>query len=160
MRGPVVAFPVRPPPGDLRTLQDRLTEVLGRLTPLADVLLLQSGAGTIVTNAAASPGTTVAGTQVWIDLADSGADQARVVARANAGAAGTVYVTVYSLTQSAEVARVAVVDAADQTVAGEWTRLQPSGGDEELVVRVLGDGVLDPVLSRVSLQLRTLGVGP
>src|SRR5205823_214353 len=114
-----------------------------------------SGGYTVV-NAVASPGTALTFTRTLVDLADAGCDQARIVVRGNAGAAGTVQVTAYDVTNSRELARVAVVDGTDQTVAGAWTTLTLSGTDHEIEIRVLGNGVLDPVLTRVSLQLRSL----
>lgn len=153
---PVVEFPLRPEPGPLKGALDILTAVLGKMVSIADVLLLANTAGHTVTNAASGAGTALAFTRALLDLADAGVDQVRAVARGNAGAAGTVQVTVHDVTNSVELARVAVTNASDVTVAGTWTAVAEQGGDREIEVRVIGDGALDPVLFRVSLQVRTV----
>ena len=153
---PVVDFTDRPEPGPVRRALDTLKGVLGRMVSLGDVLLLASTAGYTVTDAAAGAGTALGFTRVPIDLADAGVDSVRVVARGNAGAAGTVQVTVYDVTNAVELARVAVTNGTDVTVAGTWTAVADQGGDREVEVRVIGDGALDPLLFRVSLQLRTV----
>src|SRR3970040_1013210 len=116
-RGVVVEFADRPEPGPLRRVIDTLRAVLGKMVSLTDVLLLNVAAGHTVTDAAVGAGTALTFTRTVVDFADAGADQARVVARGNAGAPGTVQVTVFDLTNSREMARVAVTNATDVTVA-------------------------------------------
>lgn len=135
---------------------ETLRGVLGKMVSLADILLLASTGGFAFANAAVAPGSPFLPGRVLVDFADAGIDQVRVCVRGNAGAAGTVQVTVHDVTNNVELGRVAVTNAADSTVAGEWTTIVPTGLDQEIEARVIGDGVLDPVLFRVSLQCRTL----
>jgi hypothetical protein len=152
----VVDLAQRPPPGDLRRLYDVLSQVLGKMVSLCDVAMLLEAASYVVTNAAGGAGTALAFTRVLLDFADAGADQVRLVVRGDAGAAGTVTVVAFDVTNSKELCRVDVSGAAAVTVAGKWTSITPTGLDHEVELRVIGNGVLDPELFRVSLQLRTL----
>lgn len=152
----VVEFASRPPAGDLKTILDTLRAVLGKLEALDDICLLAEATAHIVTNAAVAPGTSLLFTRCKVDFGDAGVDQVRVVVRGNATAAGPVQVTVHDVTNGVELARAALAGAGAATVAGPWTTITPTGLDHEIEVRVIGDGALDPELSRVSLQLRTL----
>lgn len=152
---PVVAFAGRPEPGPLRQMQDVLQGVLGRLVSFADVLLLSANAGVTVTNAAAGAGTSVAGSQVSIHLADTGADQVRLVVRGNNSAAGAVTVQLYDITNARALATLTVTGVALTTYAGAYVATQPTGAEHELEVRVIGNNADDPVLYRVSVQFRT-----
>lgn len=139
---------------------ETLRGVLGKMVSLADILLLASTGGLAFPNAAVAPGSPFLLGRVLVDFADAGVDQVRVCVRGNAGAPGTVQVTVHDVTNNVELGRVAVTNAADSTVAGEWTTIVPTGLDQEIELRVIGDGVLDPVLFRGSLQCRTLQARP
>lgn len=139
---------------------DALRMLLGKLTSLTDLCLLSEDAGKLFSNAPAAPGAVHQHGAVWVDFADAGIDQVRVCVRGNAGAAGTVQVTVHDRTNNVELARVALSGAADSTVAGAWTRITPTGEEQEIELRVIGDGALDPVLFRGSLQCRTLQARP
>ncbi len=153
---PVVDFTERPTDPIVRRILDRLQGVLGRLVACADVALLLATGGYTATNAASGAGTALTFTRTAIDVADSGADQARVVVRGKNSAAGTVTVQVYDVTRAAVVCTVAVVDGTEGTFVGAWASLVAVGGDQEFEVQVVGDGVWDPVLYAVHLQLRTL----
>jgi hypothetical protein len=159
-RGTVVEFAERPEPGPLRKVVDTLRALLGKMVSLTDVCLLAEATPYVVTNAAAGAGTALAFSRVFLDFSDAGVDQVRVVVRGDATAAGPVQVTVYDLTNSKELARVAMAGAGAATVAGAWTTIIPTGLDQQVEIRVIGDGALDPELSRVSLQLRTLRAQP
>jgi len=49
-----------------------------------------------------------------------------------------------------------VTDAVEQTADSGWTVVAPAGGDEQVEIRVIGDGALDPVLYSAHLHLRTV----
>lgn len=153
---PVVEFAQRPPPGPLKEVVDQLTKVLGKITALVDVALLLEAAGYTATNAAAGAGSSLAFTRTPIDFADAGVDQVRVCVRGRNSVAGTVTVTVHDITANIELCRVAVTGAADVTVASGWTTIKPTGADQEVEVRVIGNAADDPIFLRVSLQGRTL----
>ncbi len=152
--GSVVKFAQRPD-DPLSAIVGQLEDVLGKTVSLADLLLLFESVGFTVTNAATAPGTAVGITRTLVDFGDAGADQVRVVLRGHNSTAGTVQVTVFDVTTGVELARVALTGVTDVTVAGEWTNITPSGADQELEVRVIGDGAMDPLLYSVHLQLRT-----
>jgi len=153
--GPVLTFPARVPPGSVRDAIDKTGATAGRMVPIADVALLLETAGFTVTNAAVAPGTALPATRTEVDLADAGVDSVRVVVRANNSAAGSVVVTVHDVTNNLELCRVTVTGVTATTYLGAWTRVVPKGGDSEIEVRVIGDGVFDPLLFTVHLQLRT-----
>lgn len=152
---PVADFPERVEPGPVRRVVDVLRALFGKVVSFADVLLLQDGAGVTITNAATSPGTAVAGTRLFIHLADTGADQVRLVARAKNSAAGAVTLQLYDVTHSRALCSVTVTGTTETTYAGDYAPTQPTGQEHELELRVIGDGAFDPVLYRVSAQLRT-----
>lgn len=160
MRGVVAEFAERLEPGPLRRVIDWLRTILGKMASLVDVSLLHSDAGITVTNAATGAGTSLTSSRVLLDMADAGADQARVVVRGKNSGAGSVQIVAYDVTNSVELARVAVTGTTETTYAGAWTSFKPTGIDQEVELRVIGDGAFDPVLFRVSLQLRTLKVSP
>lgn len=153
---PVVEFPERPEPGPVRRALDILQAVLGRMTAFADVLLLYSQTGITVTNAASGAGTAVEGSRVLLSFADAGADQIRVVARGNNSTAGSVTVQCYDVTNNRALCAVTVTGTSLVTVAGDYAPTRATGGEHEVELRVIGDGAMDPVLRRVSIQLRTL----
>lgn len=154
---PVIAFNERAD-GVLGRVLAKLQRVLGKVVSLTDVCLLLSTGGYTVTNAAAGSGTALTFSRTTLDLADAGVDSARLVVRGQNSAAGDVTVQAYNVTQSAALATATVSGATEQTAEGAWTALTPVGGDEEVEVRVVGDGVFDPVLYAVHLQLRTTQV--
>jgi hypothetical protein len=156
---PVVnlARPNMPP--ELRGVVGELERTVGKTTALADILLLADFAGYTIVDAATTPGTAITASRTHVDFSDAGADQCRLVARGHAGAAGSVVVLVYDVTNSKELCRVTLTDGVATTMAGAWTNLTPSGSDHEVELRVIGNGTLDPTLYRVSLQLRTLRAG-
>lgn len=153
---PVVEFAQRPPPGPVKEALDSLSKVLGKVTAIVDVALLLEQGGYVATNAAAAPGSSLTFTRTPIDFADAGIDQTRVVVRGRNSVAGTVTITVHDVTNNVELCRVAVTGAADVTAIGAWTTMRATGLDQEVEVRVIGNGADDPVLLRVSLQGRTL----
>ena len=51
-----------------------------------------------------------------------------------------------------------LTDGTLATFAGDWTVIIPTGSDEDLGVRVVGDGAFDPTFYRIELQMRTLRV--
>lgn len=151
----VIDFAVRPPPGDLKRVVDVLQALLGKVESFADVLLFHDQAGFTVTNAAVSPGTAIGGTRVSVHFADAGTDQVRLVARAKNSAAGSVTLQLYDITNSRALCTLTVTDATETTYTGDYAATQATGGEHELELRVIGDGAFDPVLYRVSCQLRT-----
>lgn len=155
---PVVQFTDRPEPGPLRRTQDVLEALLGKIESLVDVLLLfgQGFTAYTVTNAALAPGTSLDFGEVAIDFADAGVDQVRLsVSGANSGA-GTVIVTAYDKTNSVELCRVSVIGAASQCWIGEWTTIKPTGKDQVVIARVIGNGADDPYFYNIHIQGRTL----
>lgn len=153
---PVIDFAERPEPGPLRRVMDVLTALLGKVESFADVLLLHDEAGFTVTNAVAVAGTAVGGTRVLVNFGDAGCDQVRLVARAKNSAAGSVTLQWYDVTNSRALATLTVTGVTETTYAGAYAATQPTGSDHEMELRVIGDGAMDPVLYRVSAQLRTL----
>jgi hypothetical protein len=143
----------------LRGLIDSLHETIGKVTSLADVVLLVDPAGFPVTDAAASPGTAIGPSRAHVNFADAGADQCRLVVRGHAGATGSVVVLAVDETATVELCRVTLTNGTVQTATGDWTNITPTGSEQEVGLRVFGNGVLDPVIFRASLQLRTLRAG-
>lgn len=141
--------------GPLKSVIDVWHALFGKVESLVDVLLLFETAGHTVTNAAAGAGTAVAFTRVLVDFADAGVDSVRVMAYGNNSAAGSVIVTVHDVTNNVELCRVTLTDATPAAYAGDWTTIIPTGTEQELEVRVIGDGAFDPVLYNVHLQGRT-----
>ena len=139
-----------------RKLATRLESVLGKVVSLAPLVLLADVAGVVVTDAAAAPGTDVPEVRSVVNFGDAGIDQVRLVARAKNSAAGSVAVQAYRVTGSTTIASVTVTDGTLATFQGTWTVLRPTGRDEEIGVRVVGDGAFDPTLYRIELQMRTL----
>jgi len=152
----VVDLAERVEPGPMRRVMDVLQTVIGKTTAFSSVELLKDLAGYAITNAAATPGTDVPEARTVVHFGDAGVDQVRVVVRGNNSAAGSVVVEVYRITGSATIASVTVTDATLGTFQGDWTVMKPTGEDEEIGLRVVGDGAFDPVLHRVDFQMRTL----
>lgn len=152
----VVTFDVRPPPGPLKRVVDILQALLGKVTSLAVITLLASEAGYTVTNAAGGAGTALTVTRTTLDLEDAGVDSVRLVVRGQNSGAGSVTVQAYNVTTSAALASVTVTDALEQTADSGWTVVAPAGGDEQVEIRVIGDGAFDPVLYSAHLHLRTV----
>jgi hypothetical protein len=152
----VVTFDVRPPPGPLKRVVDILQALFGKVTSLAVITLLASEAGHTVTNAAGGAGTALTVTRTTLDLEDAGVDSVRLVVRGQNSGAGSVTVQAYNVTTSAALASVTVTDAVEQTADSGWTVVAPAGGDEQVEIRVIGDGALDPVLYSAHLHLRTV----
>lgn len=152
----VLSFGGHIPPGPVREAVEALRVILHRVTSIAEFCLIRETAGVTFTNAAVSPGTADTTTRDSIDFVDAGIDQVRVVVRGNNSAAGTVEVTVYDVTDAVELCRVQMSGATPTTYTGEWTSIEPTGGDHEVEVRVIGDGAFDPIVYGVKLQGRTL----
>jgi hypothetical protein len=152
---PVIQFAERPEPGPVRRIIDVLQTLLGKVESFADVLLFHDAAGLTITNAAGGAGTAVGGTRLFVHFADSGADQVRLVARAKNSAAGSVTLQLYDVTNSRALCTVTVTGTTETTYAGDYVATQPTGSEHELELRVIGDGAFDPILYRVSAQLRT-----
>lgn len=153
---PVVDFTDRPEPGPLRRTQDVLQALLGKVTSLVDVALLLETGGYTVTNAAASPGTSIPASQTAVDFADAFIDNVRVIVRGKNSAAGTVVVTVHDTTTDVELCRVSVVDGTEDTFIGTWTRMNATGVDQKVESRCIGNGAFDPVLYAIHFQGRTV----
>lgn len=152
---PVIDFSERPEPGPVRRIMDVLKALLGKVESFADVLLLHDAAGLTMTNAAAAPGSAVGGSRVLVHFADAGTDQVRLVARAKNSAAGSVTLQLYDVTNSRALCSVTVTGTTETTYAGDYAATLATGAEHELELRVIGDGAFDPVLYRVSAQLRT-----
>lgn len=152
---PVAPIGQRPEPGPLRSFLDLWDAVFGKVVSLVDVLLLYDAAGITVTNAAVSPGTALPDTRVVVNFGDAGADQVRLVARAENSGAGSVTLQLYDVTNSRVLCTLTVTGTTATTYAGEYAATKATGGEHELELRVVGDGAFDPILYRVSAQLRT-----
>ena len=152
---PVIVFTERPEPGPLRRLMDVLQALLGKVVSFADILLVWSEAGTTVTNAAVAPGTTIGGTRVKVHFADTGADQVRLCARAKNSGAGSVTLQFVDVTNTVVLASLTVTGTTETTYVGDYSSTAPTGSEQECELRVIGDGAFDPVLYRVSAQVRT-----
>lgn len=153
---PVTDFNVGQPPGPLQLVTDILHALFGRVTSLTIMALLLNEGGYTVTNAASGSGTAITVTRTVVDLADAGIDSLRVLVRGENSATGSVTVQLYNVTTSTALATATVTDATEQTADSGWTRVDPNGGDEELEIRVIGDGAFDPVLYSVQVQMRTV----
>lgn len=152
---PVAPINERPEPGPVRRFFDVWHALFGKVVSFADVLMLYAATGVTVTNAAAGAGTALTHTRLYVHFADSGADQVRLVVRAENSAAGSVTVQLYDVTNARALCTVTVTGVAVATYAGEYAATQPTGNEHELELRVIGDGAMDPILYRVSAQLRT-----
>lgn len=152
----VIDIAERVPPGPLRNVMDSLQRVMGKTVSFSTVEMVKDLAGYQITNAAAAPGTDIPEARTVLNFGDAGIDHVRVVVRGNNSAAGSVTVEVYRITGSATIASVTVTDGTLATFQGEWTVLTPTGEDEEIGLRVVGDGAFDPTLYRVDFQMRTL----
>jgi hypothetical protein len=154
-RGVVVEFADRPPTGPLRQVIDTLRSVLGKMVSLADVAMVMEAAGLVTAAAAASPGTSVPVTRVFVDFAEAGVDQVRLVAYGKNSGAGSVTIALYDVTNAVTLATVVLTGVAAATYAGAWVSIKPSGSDQELELRVVGAGET-PTLYAVHAQMRTL----
>lgn len=152
----VTSFGGQLPLGPVREALELLRSILHRVTSIVEFPLILDTGGVTFTNAAVSPGSALATTRDGIDFVDAGLDQVRCVVYGNNSAAGTVEVTVYDVTDAVELCRVQLSGATPALYVGEWTSIDPTAGDHTVEVRVIGDGVFDPVVYRVSLQGRTL----
>lgn len=153
---PVIQIAERPEPGPLRRVIDLLHALFGKVTALVNVALLLDSAGVTTTDAAASPGTSLGFTRTTVDFADAGIDSVRVIVRAVNSAAGSVVYAVHDVTNNVELCRVTVTGTTITTYAGDWTTIRPTGSDQELEVRAIGDGAFDPVAYAIHLQGRTV----
>lgn len=151
----VLTFSERVEPGPIRRILDVIERVFAREVSLVDIALLLEAAGFTVVNAAASPGTALTRSRTEVDFQDAGIDSVRLLVRGENSAAGSVTVQAYNVTQGAVMASATILDATEQSAESAWTRFVPAGGDEEIEVRVVGDGAFDPVLYGVRLQGRT-----
>ena len=155
-KDPVVDFGLRPEPGPLRSVLDILHALFGKVVSLSVVALLLEIGGHTVTNAASGAGTALTKTRTTVDFQDAGVDSVRLIVRGENSASGSVIVQLYNVTTSAAMATATLTNASEQTDEGAWTVFVPNGGDEEIEVRVIGDGAFDPILYAVHLQMRTV----
>ena len=155
-KDPGVDFGLRPEPGPLRRVLDILHALFGKVVSLSVVALLLEVAGHTVTNAATGAGTALTKSRTTIDFQDAGVDSVRLIVRGENSASGSVTVQLYNVTTSAAMATATLTNASEQTDEGSWTVFTPNGGDEEIEVRVIGDGAFDPILYAVHLQMRTV----
>ena len=155
-KDPVVDFGLRPEPGPLKRVLDILHALFGKVVSLSVVALLLEIGGHTVTNAASGAGTALTKTRTTIDFQDAGVDSVRLVVRGENSASGSVTVQLYNVTTSAAMATATLTNASEQTDEGSWTVFTPNGGDEEIEIRVIGDGAFDPILYAVHLQMRTV----
>lgn len=153
---PIVFVSERPTDPPMRRFLDVFQRLFGKVVSLSIVTLLSVEAGRTVTNAVASPGTALSKTRTTIDFLDAGVDSVRLLVRGENSAAGSVTVQAYNVTTSAVLATATVTNATEQTADSGWTVFTPNGGDEEVEVRVVGDGAFDPILYAVHLQMRTV----
>lgn len=153
---PVVELAGRVPPGPTRQIMDVLQRVLGKTVSLASVSLVNDLGGVQVTNAATTPGSDVTEARAVVHLADAGIDQLRLVVRGKNSASGAVVVEAYRVSGGETLASVTVTDGSLATFLGDWTTVIPTGEDEEIGLRIVGDGAFDPTVYRVDMQMRTL----
>jgi hypothetical protein len=90
-----------------------------------------------------------------VDFEDAGIDSVRVVVRGKNNDAASIAVQIYNVTQGTVMAAAAITGTTEQTIDGGWTVFRPAGGNEEIEVRVVGNGIDSPVLYAVHLQGRT-----
>jgi hypothetical protein len=140
----------------LRRVVDVLSALFAKVESLCVVALLLEAAGHTVTNAATGVGTPLTGTRTEVDLEDAGIDSVRLVVRGKNSTAGSVTVQLYNRTQSAAMATVTLTGTSEQTADSGWQSFTPNGGDEEIEIRVIGDGAMDPVLYAAHFHGRTV----
>ena len=155
-KDPVIDFGLRPEPGPLRRVLDILHALFGKVVSLSVAALLLEIGGHTVTNAASGAGTALTKTRTTIDFQDAGVDSVRLIVRGENSASGSVTVQLYNVTTSAAMATATLTNATEQTDEGAWTIFAPNGGDEEIEIRVVGDGAFDPILYAAHLQMRTV----
>lgn len=155
-KNPVTEFGVRPEGESLRRILDILQILLGKVVSLAAIALLVEIAGHTVTNAATTPGTALTKSRTTVDFGDAGIDSVRILVRGENSAAGSVTVQAFNVTGSAALATATLTNAVEQTADSDWTALPVLDGDQEIEVRVVGDGAFDPILYAVHLQMRTV----
>ncbi len=153
---PVTDFGQRPPPGPLKGVLDILHALFGKVVSLATVALLLEIAGHTVTNAASGAGTALTKTRTTVDFQDAGVDSIRIIVRGENSASGSITVQLYNVTTSAAITTATITNATEQTTDSGWTVFAPNGGDEEIEVRVIGDGAFDPILYGLHMQMRTV----
>ncbi len=152
----VIDFGLVPPEGPLRSLMDILLALFGKVVSLAVVTMLMEINGTTATNAPADPGTALTTTRTTIDFQDAGVDSVRIIVRGRNSAVGSVLVQLYNVTTSAAILTATITNNTEQTADSGWTTIIPNGGDEEVEIRVIGDGAFDPILYGVQLHMRTV----
>ncbi len=155
-KDPVVDFGLRPEPGPLRRVLDILHALFGKVVSLSVVALLLEIGGHTVTNAVSGAGTALTKSRTTIDFQDAGVDSVRLIVRGENSASGSVTVQLYNVTTSAAMCTATLTNASEQTDEGAWTVFTPNGGDEEIEIRVVGDGAFDPIIYGVHLQMRTV----
>ncbi len=153
-KDPIISIDVREAPGPVRRIMDILHALFGKVVSLSVVALLLETQ--TITNAAASAGTALTKTRTTVNFEDAGVDSVRLIVRAENSASGTVSVQLYNVTQSAIMAAATVTNAVEQTADSGWTVFKRNGGDEEVEIRVVGDGAFDPILYGAHMQMRTV----
>lgn len=153
---PVTELAERPEPGPVSRFFDVFHALFGKVTSLVDVLLLLEPGAYTATNAAGGAGTALGFTEVGLDFGDATVNQVRaVVSGANSGA-GSVIVTIHDKTNNVELCRVTVTGAVSGCWIGEWTSFVPTGSDQVIEARVIGNGADDPFFYNIHCQGRTL----
>ena len=152
----VTDFGHPPEPGPLKRVFDVLQTLFGKVVSLSVIALLLNEGGFTVTNAASGSGTALTKTRTTIDFQDAGVDSVRILVRGENSASGSVTVQLYNVTTSAAITTATVTNASEQTADSGWTVFAPNGGDEEIEIRVIGDGVFDPIIYGVHMQMRTV----
>lgn len=153
---PVYEFTERATDPVTRRIIDMLHALFGKVTSVVDVLLFSEPAAYTVVNAAATPGTSLGFSHVAVDFADAFIDQVRVVVTGANSGAGSVIVTVHDVTNNVELCRVTVTGAVSATWIGAWTTITPTGSDQEIELRCIGNGADDPFFYNAHCQGRTL----
>ncbi len=156
-KDPVISISARPPAGSpARQIMDVLHALFGKVVSLGTVALLLEIGGHTVTNAVAGAGTALTKTRTTVYFEDAGVDSVRLLVRAENSASGSVTVQLYDVTASAVIATATVTNASEQTADSGWTVYAPGSGDVEIELRVVGDGVFDPILYGAHMHMRTV----
>lgn len=153
---PVTDWGIRPESGPVRRILDILQILFGKVVSLATIALLVEIAGHTVTNAAADPGTALTKSRTTVDFSDAGIDSVRIIVRGENSGVGSVTVQAFNVTGAAAIATATLTNASEQTADSGWTVLPILDGDQEIEVRVVGDGAFDPIIYAVHLQMRTV----
>lgn len=129
---------------------EALRETAGLLTSLLVVTLQLSETGLGLT--AAGAGTVVVQANDTLDLEDARVNQLRLSGYANSSGAGDIV----RLKQGSTVLCTASIPTGGAArFVGGWTRVALGGGDLPYSLEVVGDGIRNQTLHRVTLHART-----